>query len=212
MAHFAGKQRHYRPALLLIIIPLFVLGSISCKRANSFQGYDGTWWPNTPLDQRLGFVEGFLDCYTYGCRKESRLCAVRDDLEPAITLYYAKHREDESMLVGEVLVRVAKSSGAISIEGSESPKPAQETEAFDGLVWLKYSAKKRLGFVEGYLNALMPQTSRSAIFPKSPEYYSDAVTRFYAVTSTNKSQTGTRDNPVKQPIAEVLWGMRNQGK
>ena len=212
MAHTAGKHWQHRIALLLILVSLFALGSISCKRSRSFQGYNGTWWKNTPLDQRLGFIDGFVDCRTYGCQKEGSLCTIQNELEAAISSFYAKNRSEKSMLVGEVLLRVAKSANTSAIEESTSPKPAQETEAFDGQVWLKYSAKKRLGFVEGYLNALMPQTSRSSAFPKNPEYYSDAITRFYSASSANQSAKGTREEILKQLIGKVLWSMRNQGR
>jgi hypothetical protein len=209
MACFRRKPRLHRMHLLLIFVPLFVLGSICCKRPTSPQGYDGSWWMITPLDQRLGFIDGFVDCYTYGCREESKLCAARNELETAVSSYYATHHADESMLVGEVLIRVAKSEGASSVEGRDSSEMDQNTGA-DGLLWLKYSPKKRLGFVEGCLNALMPQTSRSVFFPKNPGYYSDAVTRFYTAYSTNQSQTDTREDPLTVPISKVLWGLRNQ--
>jgi hypothetical protein len=212
MAYNAGKHWQNRMSLLLIPIFLFVMGS-SCRiRSKSFQGYDGTWWKNTPLDQRMGFVDGFVDCHTYGCSKDSKLCKIQNDLEPAISSYYAKHYFEKSTLVGEVLIRVAETMGNPSMEGPASPALPQRTGALDGLTWIKYTPKKRLGFVEGYLNALMPQTSRSAIFPKNPQYYTDATTRFYGVSSLGPSQTGTRDDPLKQQIGKVLWSMRNQGR
>ena len=114
------------------------------------------------------------------------------------------------MKVGAVLIRAAKSAGATVFEGWEPPGAAEETGAFDGLAWAKYSTKERLGFVEGYLNALMPQSSRSSNYPRSSEYYAKAVTRFYSTPVTNPSQPDVREYPVKRQIGRVLWEMRNQ--
>ena len=211
MAHSAGKYRQHRIALLLILVSLLALGGVCCKRSKSFQGYDGTWWIDTPMDQRLGFIDGFVDCRTYGCQKESRLCTVQNELEAAISSYYEKNRGTRSTLVGDVLLRVAESAETSALDESESQTSGPATKAFDGRAWSKYSPKTRLGFVEGYLNALMPRTSRSAAFPKNPEYYAEAVTAFYRAHSTNQSPTGTHEDPLKQQIAKVLWSMRNQG-
>ena len=206
------RRWKHRRIIFLIFVALFVIGSMCCSRSKSFKRYDGTWWANTPLDQKLGFIDGFVDGYTYGCREAKQLCTARNELETAISSYYTKHGEDDSMLVGDVLLRTAGSSGAFANNEETPQKSVQENDAFDGFVWLKYSPKKRLGFVEGYLNALMPQTSRSVFFPKNPEHYSSAVTGFYSVPSAKQSQTGTNEDPLKRPIAKVLWGMKNQRK
>jgi hypothetical protein len=202
--------RHRFAVLFVIIFSVFVLGSIGCKRTRSFQGYDGTWWEYVPLEQRLGFIDGFVDFYTFGCRKEGSLCQERNKFADAITSYYANHLEDESMTVGAVLIRVAKASGATSFEGWNPPASEEETGAFDGRAWAKYSTKERLGFVEGYLNALMPQSSRAANYPRSSEYYAKAVTRFYSMPVINASQPDVREYPLNRQIGKILWDMRSQ--
>jgi len=210
MAHCGRSYRRHRLTLFAIVSIVFVFGGISCKRTQPFQGYDGTWWEYVPLDQRLGFVDGFVDFYTFGCRKEANLCKERNRLQMAISSYYASHPEDASMTVGIVLAREAKSAGATVFEGWDPPVAAEETGAFDGQVWARYSTKERLGFVEGYLNALMPQSSRTANYPRSSEYYAKAVTRFYSTPITNPSQPDLREYPLKRQIGKVLWEMRTQ--
>ena len=211
MTHKARKHLRHRILLLLIFIPLLFPGSICCKRSKSFEGYNGSWWANTPPDQRLGFIDGFVDYYTYGCRKESKLCSIRNELGPAISLYYKNNRNDETLLVGEVLVQAARTRGAISSDGWKFPK-LDKGGAFDGLIWLRYSPKMRLGYVEGYLNALMPQTSRAVAFPNNPAYYANAITRFYRTASGNQPQADAVENPLGKQIAQVLWDLRNQRK
>ena len=212
MAQCRRKDLRHPLVLFVAFILLVIAGSISCRRSHSFQGYDGTWWGYVPLDQRLGFIDGFVDYYSFGCRKESNLCKERNKFETAISAYYAKHPEDESMKVGGVLIRAAKSAGFTSFDGWEPPDSSAETGAFDGLAWAKYSTKERLGFVEGYLNALMPQSSRSSNYPRSSEYYAKAVTRFYSTPSTNPSQPDVREYPVKRQIGRVLWDMRSKAR
>ena len=180
-----------------------IIGNIHCRRPR-FQAYDGTWWVNTPLDQRLGFIDGFVDCYTYGSRKEEKLQKPRNWYQAAVSAYYEKNGGE--MLVGQALIRVAETLEASSLAGQGSPNEARPNGAFDGTVWLKYSEKERIGFVEGYLNALMPQTSRLTSFPKNPQYYADAISKRYETSRVD------RDDSVKQRIGEILWGMRNRGQ
>jgi hypothetical protein len=202
------KVWQYKMPLFLIFAIFFILGSIACTRTQRFHAYDGTWWMNTPLNQRLGFIDGFVDCYTYG--KQST--KPRNWYQAAISSYYEKHSGDESMLVGQVLIRIAESTKDFSLPGRNSANVVKLNGTFDGRVWLIYSQKERMGFIEGCLNALMPRTSRSVIFPKSPEYYTDVVTRFYSVSAASQSQTDASEHPINRRIVDVLWGMRNQGR
>jgi hypothetical protein len=206
------KYWQYQIPLFLILAIFSISGSIACKRPQRFQAYDGIWWINTPVGQRLGFIDGFVDCYTYGFREGEKLWKPRTWYQAAISAYYEKHSGDDSMRVGQVLIRVAESTDASSLAGGESLNIAKQNGAFDGLVWLNYSQKERIGFVEGYLNAMMPQMSRSVSFPKSPEYYADAITKRYSVSTIDQPRTNIPNDSVKQKIAEVLWGMRNRGQ
>lgn len=180
------------PALILLI----AAGIAGCKR-NTAHHYDGIWWEKTPPDQRLGFIEGFVDCYTYGCSKEVALCSKRKDLEKAVSSYYQKFGGDESKLVGEVLVEISNSEKKTPVES------AVKAEILDGLAWSQYSDKKRMGFVEGFLNALMPEGSRAVRFPGGPEHYSQAVTRFYNAPPDTAGET-----PLNKRIGDVLWSLR----
>ena len=202
----------YRITLFLILAIFFISGSIACNRPKRFQGYDGIWWMNTPVDQRLGFIDGFVDCYTYGFREGKKLWKPRTWYQAAISAYYEKHSGDDSMRVGQVLIRVAESTEAASPAGWESLNIVKQNGAFDGLVWLNYSKKERTGFVEGFLNAMMPQTSRSVSFPNNPEYYADAITKRYSVSTTDQLQANIPNDSLKQRIVEVLWGLRNRGQ
>lgn len=208
MTHCWGKQRQCRIALLLISFSSLVLGGTACKRSQQFYGYDGAWWKNTPVDQRLGFVDGFLAYYTSDCRKEESLCKARKEFESAISTHYRQNPGEKSVLAGQVLIQIAKAKGAASFEKWEAPDLTKNAGEFNGHAWLKYSAKERMGFVEGYLNALMPQTSRSAKYPRSPEYYAKAITAFYRDSS---SPPGAVD-PADRQISEILWDLRSKGQ
>jgi hypothetical protein len=205
MAKCEENYRRYRSALFFIFLIFLIIGNMNCRRPR-FQAYDGTWWVNIPLDQRLGFIDGFVDCYTYGSRKEEKLQKPRNWYQAAVSAYYEKNGDDREMLVGQVLIRVAETSEAPSPVGQDSPKEARPNGVFDGTVWLKYSEKERIGFVEGNLNALMPQTSRLASFPENPQYYADAISKRYETSRVDQGDS------VKQRIGEILWVLRNRGQ
>jgi hypothetical protein len=192
------KKRYYTHLItsFLICVMLLIIAGSACHRPP--QRYDGSWWVLTPQDQQLGFIDGYVDCYTYGSSINEKLWRPRSWYQTAISTYYKTHGADESMLVGKVLVRVAETAE------SSSPVRPEKNKIFDGIAWLSYSNKERLGFVEGYLNAVMPQGSRSVTFPRGPEYYVDAISKSYG--TQNNSASG--DAKVRR-IAEVLWSMRN---
>lgn len=195
-------EKKYLPALILILMISLLTANAACTRRSRPFAYNGVWWVNTPLEQRLGFIDGFLDCHNYALQEPEKLTDSRSSYETAVSKYYDEHRGDRSMLAGRVLVRVADNL-------SKGGKPG---EVYDGRIWLKYSEKERMGFVEGYLNALMPTSSRSVRFPKSPEYYANRITRWYSIASPDTSQSGNLDDPLKQKISKILWGMRNSGQ
>lgn len=166
---------------------------------------------NTPLNQRMGFIDGYVDGYYYGLGEGEELNRRRSGLQAAITAYYQTHSADKEMPVGQVLRRVTKKVEASSPAISASPIEAKQSGEFDGLVWRHYSEKERIGFVEGFLNALMPQTSRKVIFPKSPEYYSDEISSWYGFDRFNNHHGKIPDEMLKHRIGQILWAMRNTG-
>jgi hypothetical protein len=200
--------RHHRATAFLILSILLIIGNFACKRRKEFHGYDGTWWTVTPPDQKSGFIEGFIDCYTYSLHEGDKLQRPSSWYQKAISAYYREYGE-RSMTVGRVLIQVAETA---SPGGSESSDQARPGSGINREVWLAYSEKKRIGFVEGFLNALMPQDSRAASFPKNPEYYAKAITRQCSDPIGGQPQTGAQGAFVRQKtIGELLWDMRNRG-
>ncbi len=212
MTYSEEKYWQHPIALFLLLAIILVSGNTACKRAQRFEGYEGSWWRDTPLDQQFGFIDGFVDSYTYGLREREQLVKPRIWLQKAISEYYERHGEDESMLVGQVLIRVAESPEASSATGEESSSAAQQNKVFDGRVWLNYSNKERLGFVEGCLNALMPQSSRAVSFPRNPQYYVDEITRRFSVSEIDPLSASVPNDVRTRRIADILWEMRNRSK
>lgn len=184
-------MKYSRTSSLFVFAIFLIFSNFACKRHKEFQGYDGTWWRVTPLDQKLGFIEGFVECYTYGLREGEKLQRPPSWYQTAISSYYREYG-DGSMTVGRALIQAAEKSPFTKSEFSN--------RAINREAWMTYSAKKRLGFVEGYLNALMPQDSRAANFPRNPEHYAKAITGQCSDT------TGSQ-----KTIAEILWDMRSKG-
>jgi hypothetical protein len=203
MTHCEEARRRYLVFSILVFAISFTVGDIGCRRSHRFQGYNGKWWKNTPQDQLLGFIDGYVDGYTANPDKAETLQRPRSWYLASISDYYDQHSEDASMLVGQVLVRVADSA--------KTPAGG-ENRRIDGFVWQKYSNKERLGFVEGFLNALMPQTSRSVIFPRSSEYYANAITNFYRTGHMDQNFQNARNEILEKRIGEILWNMRNKGQ
>ncbi len=204
-------QKCHLSALSLICAMLLICSCLSCSRTQGFRGYDGSWWMNTPLDQRLGFIDGYVNGYYYGPGEGKALNRRRSGLQAAISAYYQTHRGDMEMLVGQVLRRVTKEVEASSPDISASPIEAKQGGEFDGLVWWHYSEKERIGFVEGFLNALMPQTSRRVSFPKSPEYYADEISSWYGFDRFDNNHGKIPDEMLKHKVGQILWAMRNTG-
>lgn len=167
---------------------------------------------NTPSDQQLGFIDGYVDGYYYEPGEEEALKKGRTRLQAAISDYYQAHSADKKMLVGQVLRRVVEPFDISSSAGSASPGDVQRGVGFNGLVWLHYSEKERMGFVEGFLNALMPPTSQKVNFPKGPEYYVREISSWYGIERSNTGQIKISDEILKHKIGQVLWALRNTGK
>ena len=167
---------------------------------------------NTPPDQQLGFIDGYVDGYYYEPGEEGALKKRRTRLQAAISEYYQTHSADQEMLVGQMLRRVVEPFKVSAGASSASPGDAQRGGDFDGLVWLHYSEKERIGFVEGFLNALMPPTSRRVNFPKSAGYYAAEISKWYGIDRTDPNGGKISDELLKHKIGQVLWAMRNMGK
>lgn len=199
-------------SVLFLLYAMLVFCCASCSRPQGFQGYDGSWWLNAPPDQQLGFIDGYVDCYYFRPGEEEALKRRRSQLQSAISEYYKVHRADKEMLVGKVLRRVVEAGEASSSAVSASPIKAKQGGGLNGVVWLHYSEKERIGFVEGFLNALMPATSRRVSFPKGPEYYVNEISSWYGMDRFDHNHSKSSDEKLKHRIGQVLWAMRNTGK
>ena len=167
---------------------------------------------HTPPDQQLGFIDGYVDGYYYKPGEEEALKKRRSGLQAAVSEYYRTHRADKEMPVGQVLRKVVDPLEVSSSAVSASPGDAQRGGGFNGLVWLHYSEKERIGFVEGFLNALMPPTSQKVNFPKGPEYYVREISSLYGIDRSNPGRNKISDEILKRKIGQVLWALRNTGK
>lgn len=185
-----------------MLAAFLIMNSIACKRNQPFRGYDGKWWEKTPADQQLGFVDGYLDHLTADLRRGSGWPKPHSWYQSAISQHYSRLGSDTSELVGQVLSRLTEAKlSSLPANAGRSGEPGP----LDGRAWNTYSEKRRMGFVEGYLNALMPRTSRARVFPRSPEQYANAVTRWYAAYNLDEAT----DDRTKKRIGEVLWNLRN---
>lgn len=166
---------------------------------------DGRLWTRSSEGWRLGFVDGFGDCYTNDRGRGARLSRPRLWYASAITDHYRNRPESLEDEVGSVLAGLSKGRRG----AKASPADSMRT-VFDGMMWLNYSHDERVGFVAGWLSCRLAPAARESEFPRSDEQYADEISAAYGVADVEHGRADALDSRADRRIAARLWQWRNR--
>jgi len=175
--------------------------------------YDGHWWLSISPGERSGFLNGYLDCYTYEYKGPAEFTvnppAVARDL---VTEFYEASPCRLSESVPDALNRF--SNRHVEKVTPTGGQPIKGRHGFyDGTYWKQISAiggkAEQLGFVEGYL-CCHSHVARNegGIFSKAPSEYVPLITRWYGFVEETGDVNAKRE-PAK--IADVVFKFRDHG-
>jgi hypothetical protein len=160
--------------------------------------YDGNWWVSVVHDQRLGFVDGYVDCSALVNPRDQFYNAVPfEELVKRVDAFYSANAHETSQPVLSVLRRVANSSPVTTT-------PKSTFGLFDGEDWRQASEPYRLGFVQGYRFCYQSSGDMHlGRFGKSNQWYVDRISSWYGVTKGDPSEINPKR--YKRMIAQVLF-------
>ncbi len=133
---------------------------------------DGRWWARISLAERVGYINGYEDCYVYDAKgPHSATGWTANHYVEAVEAYYHGHKNDRTASVTTVLEQVNRTG-----EPRPVPKGGEEWKEphgyYDGLWWRGSSASEQLGYIEGYLSCYASEiASPPATFSKSAHEY-----------------------------------------
>lgn len=160
--------------------------------------YDGSWWVSVVHDQRLGFVEGYIDCNALvNPRDQFYNEAHIEELVRRADAFYSANAHEASQPVLSVLRRVANPSPVTTM-------PKSTFGLYDGEDWRQASEPYRLGFVQGYRFCYQSSgDTHLGRLGKSNEWYVDRISSWYGVTKDDPSEINPKR--YKRMIAQVLF-------
>jgi hypothetical protein len=202
------------------LIPLLAIGvgwalaqrSSSASVSPAWQApekrYDGHWWVTIANNERRGFVDGYLDCYTYEFKGPASFHNRPPvEIQQLVTAFYSQERSRANDRVPEVLYRFQDRAGdtlRAREDGEAHPEPHGY---YDGQYWFEQTNDGRLGFIEGYLHCHAMHSRRSGGFSRRLDEYRALISRWYGI------REGTADlDEARAPgkIADVLFRFRDR--
>lgn len=177
--------------------------------------YDGHWWLSVKPSERKGFLNGYLDCYTYEYKGLDRFSSSADTYRNSITQFYEKGQPFElSDSVSSILHQFRDPQGRIVIDKyAEHEKGSHGGN--DGLYWRQISADagpelEQRGFVEGYLacHSGLGHNKGGAFFKPAAEYVG-LITRWYGFNRETDDINAKREPTA---IADVMLRFRDQSQ
>ena len=158
--------------------------------------FDGVWWRSIDHYQRLGYVDGYIDCYEYIKRGlESFAGTSPESLEDGITAYYERSPKENRKPVTEVL-------RSLGLSKTSEPNPPT-FGLLDGEYWRQGGPLFRVGFIQGYFACLGSAPKLRARFPKPTEWYVQQISEWYGVKDNDPAAIELKKT--RKPIAQVLF-------
>lgn len=210
-------KRQIRTAIMGCSLSLLLVLSSYCATGQQKPEttYNGHWWLSIRSAERTGFLNGYLDCYTYEYKGADRFSSPINTYEDSITHFYKRGPSFElNDSVAGLLRQFRDPAGRVVIDKYAQPATGPHG-GDDGLYWMQISdypgpQLEQRGFVEGYLacHAGLDQ-NKGGTFPKPAAEYVKLITQWYGF----KRDTGDI-NAKRQPtaIADVLFKFRDQAE
>jgi len=166
----------------------------------------GNWWGEATIDERNGYLAGYLACALYDARK----VGLNEDrwqvLEKMISQKYSTGAEPRSMPVGALALRLSAMPRPREWGGEQESGGAAEIHAekygfFDGEFWRQSSKDVRQGFVEGYVDCCGDESIAGARFSGTAQEHVSAISAWYGVSEDGDSMDANRS---ETKIPDVL--------
>lgn len=196
---------------MLMAASVWLATAVACgaqSQPGSRPSYDGRWWRSITPVERVGFVFGYFDCYTFEYKGPQRfLTKSYERYSQLITQVYSDSSRVGHSLV-DVIDQLRDKPGEKDENPGGSPTPGRH-DGMDGLYWKQASLEghdKQRGFVEGYLlcHEKLAQNKGGA-FSKAPDEYRALVTQWYRLDEKNGDIDAKRE---PEAIADVLFKVR----
>lgn len=175
--------------------------------------YDGNWWLSISATERIGFVNGYFDCYTYEYKGRDNFSKPRATYADSISGFYERRQASErSKAVSEVLSQFRDAPGRPAIDKYAQPARGPHG-GDDGLYWRQMSARegpelRQLGFIEGYLSCHVELSgNKRAMFSKPPADYVTLISEWYGFHRDTDDIDARRESSA---IADVLYKFRDR--
>ncbi len=153
---------------------------------------------SAPIEERNGYLAGYLGCALYDAGKTSLREVRWSILEKTISERYANGSESLSTPVGALAVKL----------GTLQPPPVPDSAAerytekygfFDGEYWRQSSEDLRLGFVEGYIECWQSEKIGGAQYSRPPKEYVVEISRWYRVRDDDDTAIDRQRSDAKIP-------------
>jgi hypothetical protein len=171
--------------------------------------YDGHWWLSISSNEQTGFLNGYLDCYTYEHKGSDHFSSSADTYRNSVTQFYQKGQSFElNDSVPDLLHQFHDPQGRVVIDKyAEHEKGPHGGN--NGLYWRQISVDsgpevEQRGFVEGYLAC---HARQGHTFSKSAEAYVLLITQWYGFNRETDDIDAKREPTA---IADVLLRFSDQ--
>lgn len=167
--------------------------------------FDGSWWQSVEHDQRLGFVEGYVDCSALVSPKDQFYNGTSfEEIVKQGDAFYDRSVQDRVKPVPMVLRTVANPRPVKAV-------PRSTFGLFDGEDWRQGTRSFRLGFIQGYRNCYdSSEDKKEERFTKSDEWYVQQISGWYGVSNDDPSAINPKR--YKRMIAQVLFLLKDPAR
>ena len=186
---------------LALLIALSVIGIASGSTGD--QAHDGKWWLSVDRALRLGFVDGYIDCYVFVRKGPLPFLESPNQYEQRVTEHLKNHVVDSGKSVTQVLETIAAKPVA-KIPG----KWDEEHGIFDGDYWRQAEPSQRVGFVQGFLECQRKDGKAVAKFSRNDDWYVAQISQWYGIKEDDVGEINPKRESKK--IADVLYTFKDK--
>jgi len=142
--------------------------------------FDGEWWKVTAPEERVGFINGYYDCYRYDAKARKTAKGSAVEFQKAISDFYEAHQDQLRTSVPDLLRRLAVTYKSPLIRPRNGEVWREPHGFYDGLWWKQSEPKEQIGYLEGYIRCYSHDVRQPrARFSKRVAEYQESITQYY---------------------------------
>lgn len=183
----------------------FCLALCCTLAAQTAKVYDGAWWNSVSVEQRTGFLAGYIDCAVYDAGEKRYEAVSWNIAEKAVTTGYGADASELKTPVSSMLVRFIETQKPGTIQPGGEVYPGKHG-IFNGEYWRQSLPAHRLGFIEGYLERHVKIANSKASYSRPAAWYVNQISNWYGIKTGDPGEIDTKRSPAK--IADVLYLFR----